>query len=253
MFKSYRLIEGKITLVLVDEDGNIINKNPNKEELKNLLLEKRRVNRRVYNRTNSCDSCGNKLLHHNGHREYNNEGNWTGKWLCRSCSEKMLYSHNSIKKMLTDRRIGNIKYNSNNIKGDFFQKLTCEWLGVKDLNIENDNYKSPIDHSRHPILGVVQTSGRFLTFIHDTDGWGFNASNDHNKQFDNKICYCTDKDGQTIERVYIFPRNEIMIRTSITIKKLPIYNAWYEKYKITDKDLLNNINVIWKKIITSGY
>lgn len=251
MFKSYRLIEGKITLVLVDEDGNIINKNPNKEELKDLKLEKRKVYRGVYNRTNSCDSCGNKLVLHKGHREYDDEGNWTGRWLCITCDNKMPYSYNSIKKMLTDRRLGNIKYNSNNIKGDFFQKLTCIWLCIKDLNIENDNYRSPLDHSRHPILGVVQTSGRFLTLIHGTEGWEFSASNDHNKQFDNKICYCADKDGQTIEKAYIFPRYEIMTRTSITIKKLPIYNPWYEKYKVTDEEL-NNINTIWKKIITSG-
>lgn len=38
-YKSNRIIDGKPKWVIVDEDGNIINKNANKEELKNLQIE----------------------------------------------------------------------------------------------------------------------------------------------------------------------------------------------------------------------
>lgn len=39
-----------------------------------------------YNRTNTCDECGNKLKleYINALREYI-KGNWTGRWICRNC------------------------------------------------------------------------------------------------------------------------------------------------------------------------
>ncbi len=249
MFKSCRFINDKIVWVVVDQQRNIINYNPSIDELKNLEFEKGKIYRNVYNITGTCDICGDKLKPRNACREYEDKGNWTGRWLCVKCGNKMPYSENGIRKMLADRRTHNIKPNSKSRIGDMFQRLTCEWLCVEDLNILNDNYRSPIDHSEHSVLGILQTSGRFLTSIHGVYGWEFNANNDHNKQFDNKVCYCASKCRSFIEGTYIFPRNEIVKRTSITIKRLPIYNRWYESYKVIDEISINKINEIWNRII----
>lgn len=46
---------------------------------------------------------------------------------------------------------------------------------------------------------------------------------------------------------YIFPIEEIIIRTGISIvKDNPC--GWYEKYRITDEDELKKANEIWQKI-----
>lgn len=48
-----------------------------------------------YNRTNTCDNikedgkkCENKLILGRAHRDYDDKGNWTGKWLCHNCYMK---------------------------------------------------------------------------------------------------------------------------------------------------------------------
>ena len=136
-------------------------------------------------------------------------------------------------------------------KGNKFQKLTCKWRNIKDLNIENDDYNTPIDHSRDAELGIIQTRGRFYNkiawyFSHLDDDWG--------KQFDNMICYCASKDRKSIERIYIFPLKEIKKRTNIGIYKSPKdkwgnhITSWYEQYRIIDEETINKVNDIWRTI-----
>ena len=44
--------------------------------------------------------------------------------------------------------------------------------------------------------------------------------------------YCASKDRKDIERIYIFPMEEISKRKTITIVKNPSKGKlWYEKYK----------------------
>lgn len=68
-----------------------------------------------YNRTNTCDTCGNKLIKRSTKREYNKKGEWTGKWLCQSCYDKT-------------KRVPKVRgfYNRNNICDICGNKLTKE-------------------------------------------------------------------------------------------------------------------------------
>jgi hypothetical protein len=80
---------------------------------------------RHYNRTNTCDICGNRLKSWDTYREHDKKGNWTGKWLCRSCWGKADYnkrpdSINNIIKSLRDHRTGNLDPNSRSGKGYIF-------------------------------------------------------------------------------------------------------------------------------------
>lgn len=50
-YKSYRFVDGKARWIIVDEDGNIINKNPSKDELKG-------IKREIFSRKKLCDNKG---------------------------------------------------------------------------------------------------------------------------------------------------------------------------------------------------
>lgn len=217
-----------------------------------------------YNRTNTCDRCRDegketKLIPHtNAYREYNDEGNCTGRWMCRKCYGKygQNSSHNTIKS-LAYHRIGNLDPNCSSAKGDLFQELTCRWrstvstIPVEDLNKKLDNYNSPIDHSLDSELGIVQTKGRLYNSIDRK--WGFGGlEREWRKEFDYEICYCANKDGNIIERIYIIPKKEIIDRgTSICIYKNPSRYVWYEQYRVKDEDILKKVNEIWKEIISN--
>lgn len=203
-----------------------------------------------YNRTNTCDRCKiEKLKPHKAYREYvikDKKDVWTGRWLCNKC----------FLKRSTDRRTGNLDPNSEQAKGDLFEELTCKWRGVKNLNIDNDNFNSPIDHSRDPELGIIQTKGALLgerfVGILKYECWGFNAEHEIEKEFDHLLFYCASRDMKNIERVYIFPWEEILKRTSVCIYKNPSMSInihWYEKYRVKDELILKQINDIWTKIL----
>lgn len=56
----------------------------------------KKVNKRYYNRTNSCDICVKDLItSQKPRREIDKEGNWTGRWLCKKCYDKGCLQNNS--------------------------------------------------------------------------------------------------------------------------------------------------------------
>lgn len=269
-YKSIRIVDGKPNKVIVDKNGDIINRNPSKDDLKDLENEiakkynetntceecginfskvndhprkeydekgnwtrkwlcgkcrqkcdpnsqnniRKSLSRRntynvhglrtngKYNETNTCEECKvEKLKAGNSRREYDENGNWAGRWLCERCGgrhrSKLPNSRNSELKRIANRRTGNLNPDSAQSKGDLFEELTCRWKGVKNLNIENDNYEYPNDHSRDPITGLIyQTKGRLF----DGYRWNQNVESEHEKIFDILIFYCASKDGNSTIR-----------------------------------------------------
>jgi len=261
-YKSYRIIDGKPRWVIVDNTGNIINRNPSKEELKGLEKEKyksQKTNSLNYNKTNTCDRCRDKdikteLHPGNARRELNKEGDWTGRWLCPKCKadyyNNLPDSSNNIKKSLRYHRTENLDKNSGHAKGDDFEELTHRWKGVKILGKENDCYNGPLDHSIDSEGKRPQTKGRW--YDSRNRYWHFGSiEREWEKEFDYEICYCASRDGKIIERIYIIPKKEIKDkRKSISIYKNPSRcEPWYEQYRITDEETIKKVNDIWKKII----
>lgn len=121
--------------------------------------------------------------------------------------------------------------------------MTCIWRGVKNLNIENDSYRSPIDHSRDPELGIIQTRGRVI----NRKWWNIPVEYEHGKEFDNLVFYCVDKGFRNIIRIYIIPRKEIENRNSVSITNdsLP---RWYDEYRV-DEEIVKKVNKIFHSII----
>lgn len=190
-----------------------------------------------YNRTNTCDECGDKLIPGKACREYNKEGNWTGRWLCKICYYNIDYkdrydSQNNVIKRIRDFRIGNLDPNSETGKGYIFQQITCKARKIEDLNIKDDNFHSPIDHSRDSELGIIQTKGAVYNPISKI--WSLSFQTEQGKEFDYLIVYCMSRDMKNVERVYIIPIEEIDKRIGLTIYKNSI-TGWYNKYRVDEK------------------
>lgn len=257
-YTSNRYIDGKVRRVIVDESGKIVNRNPNKDELKGLDEEPRYPQDTRKKSTKYCDRCGKEFNKTCGNpcREYNKDIKWTGKWLCGLCYG---IDHNqwNILKQIGNRRTGNLDPNCAVAKGDRFQELTCRWrstistIPVEDLNKKNDNYSrgTPIDHTPDSELGIIQTRGRLYDSYNQIWGTG-GLDRDWYKKFDTMIFYCASKDGKTIERIYIFPKDVITKRTGITLYNNDRYH-WYEQYRVTDEETIKIVNEIWSAIINS--
>lgn len=88
--KSYRIIDGKPRCVIVDETGNIVNRNPNKDELKGLKKEigPHGNTRNISSTQQNCDGCKTLFVKYRLHKEYKKKC-WTGRLLCNSCYNKM--------------------------------------------------------------------------------------------------------------------------------------------------------------------
>lgn len=193
-----------------------------------------------YNSTNTCDRCGNNLnnLISRPCREYDEQNNWNGKWLCANC-----YKYDCAKEK-RDCRNKNLDPTSKTGKGYIFEQITCNVMGIENLNIKTGNFHSCLDHSRHPELGIIQSKGAIYDYI--CDQWGFNVKNEQQKEFDYIILYCMDIDMKNVSRVYIIPKKEIMKRKSISIIKNSLRHTRYEKYRVDEKpynDAYHNIDI----------
>lgn len=196
--------------------------------------------RNFINETNTCEECGKELKIGHPKREYDKNGNWTGRLLYKNCYDKNDRKNNpnnldNIKKHLTDSRNNNLDPDSTSAKGGLFEAITCKTRNRKNLNIEYDNFITPIDHDRDPELGILQTKGAIYNSIHRIWHNIWNSDFEKRKEFDSLIFYCMSKDRKNIERVYIFPKKEIIIRNGVTIYKNPTRTVWYEKYRVDEK------------------
>lgn len=205
----------------------------NKKEYQQKCFFEKCENVEYKERTDNCERCGNKLIA--ARKEYRNK-TWSGKWLCASCSEKLE----------TDWRNNNLNPYCSVGKGYIFQRVTCIARQIEDLNIINDNFQEPIDHSIDPELGIVDTQCRILQ---RSGVWQFKGYIYYNKEFDYSICHCVSRDRKIIERTYIIPKKEIEHLTGFSITKNPSknYNAWFERYRVNEKPYTD----AYQKILTN--
>lgn len=210
-----------------------------------------------YNEKESCpmikengDIFG-RLLYGNACREHDKEGKETGRWLCKNYYEKHdPTSQYSILKLLIYSKTGNLNPNCNKAKGDRFEELNNRLHGFENINKKNNNFHSPIDSIDPKTMLRYQTKGAFYNSVNRY--WSSNLENEHHKEFYSLTYYCASEDGMIIERSYEFPEYEVWKRKSIEIAKNPLgYRgiAWYEKYRVIDKEELKKINNTWQKIL----
>lgn len=264
--------------VVWDNTSKKLIKNPTKDELSGIKL-------RYYNKTNICQICREEdditdksiLYPENACRGIDKDGNnIDDEWICvrhRNRNYQRYYpnSEHNIIKQLRDCRIGNSK-DPRKILGYNCEDLTEKWLGAERLAVKYDKY-SRLDLDHEPItkhisikIGdesidlygkVPHTKG--VSYNQKTGMWNRNIQGEHGKKFDILVIYCISEDGKTIERVYIFPVEDILDVSAIGICKDPKdgywnpISTWYERYNITDIELIKKINEIWKEIITNEH
>jgi hypothetical protein len=275
-YKAYRIVDGKLRWIVIDENGIIINRNPGRNELKVLEKEIRydqdtRKKKLEYKEGDICPICTEdneiteRSILHPGRsfREHDKDGNETGRYICNKCYEK--YDPNSTNnaiKSVRNCRTGNQNKGHECTKGDIDIRIACEIYGYINLNKKNNNYSrgTPVD-CYNPKTGLFhQIEGRFLKSIKTYiitrrryiyyDVWPTfgDYGNEWDKEYKDMICFCKSKDGNRIERIYRFPFSEIIGRTFKIIKNPIRRIPWYEKYRITDEEELKRANEILENI-----
>lgn len=117
---------------------------------------------------------------------------------------------------------------------------------------------TPVDHS--PIKNIsIEIGGRLINLygnIPQTRSRHYNAirwdisklENELYKDFDILIFYCINRD-EKIERIYIFPKEEISKQKIISIIKNSSKGVqWYEAYRVTEEDEIRKIDKIFQDV-----
>jgi len=195
----------------------------------------------------------------NRRREKDKHGNITGRWIChnhwkRDWQKNNLNSDHNIIRSIADRRTGNLRQNSSQAKGDKGEELLCRWKGYINLNKIYDNYRYPIDCFDEETGLYYQAKIAYYNNIYGRWSQDFKSLQNSVKigfRFKSLYLFCISEDR--VERIYEIPEEEVIKRSGITISKYDqkgkLYNyGWYEKYRITDKDELEKVNIIWQEM-----
>jgi hypothetical protein len=155
IYKSKRIVDGKLQWVIIDKDGNVVNRNPRKDELKclELYVWTKRYHGCDYNENDKCDNiksdgkrCSNNF-HGKAFKKYL-DGKPTDKWICSECYNETNYIVRHNKYLLgtygtlDENKIEKIKFEYSDLQIKYYNDTnTCEACGRNIL----DNF--------HPCVG----------------------------------------------------------------------------------------------------
>lgn len=208
-----------------------------------------------YNRTNTCDNikdngeiCGNSF-HGKAFKEYDEEYNWTGNWLCPKCYY-IDYNEKNLKSLW---RIGLLDPLSPVGKGFIGQQIVAKTYEVEDCNLKMDNFNFYVDLAKIGKYGYCEV--KIATFNKRNGKWEFEGIDP--EHFDSLFIVCMDKNEfwKNVERVYIIPV-EYIISSHITIyENTSTKLSKWEKFRIDHKPFdkiyhnmkLENCKILKKK------
>ena len=198
--------------------------------------------RKVDHDNTKCYKCGNNETYMTRgfdpawHKYYDEKGNWDKKsYICGRCYQTYdSNSHNRFRKLTeTLCRNEGLSIDINQGKGVIGEAIVGKIRKLNVLSITLDNFNLKFDLSSDLEFGIIQVKTRTLI----EGEWEVSHFNDMN--FDYVFLICMDYIWKNIERVYIFPKEEIIARRSITISKNPSRGTWYDSlkngYRIDDK------------------
>lgn len=156
---------------------------------------------------------------------------WDGKnYYCDSCYHKLKRKCRN-KELEKDSRKG---------KGYRVEQAIAKTLGIKNCNIELDNFNTIFD-LYHPEKykeiqsRSVQPSIRKAYWkckIYEYDVWHFPVDL---PEYDTLMAVCMSKDYEDIDRMYAIPVDKLSPSQGLTIYKDPKLPAWYEEFRIDEK------------------
>lgn len=230
-YKSVRIINGKPKRVIVDEYGDIII-GLTKEQINSAIEDPKRYKQKE----KECCICGNNTTYMKGLDQFGNpvygwrncvcgKKNCT-KFLCNACGSNICQnlsdSQNNKRKYIADSRTGNIDRFTNHGKDLIGQWMGAQVLGLKDLNLENNNFREYVDLSPHIIRGNVDVKIR--TYNPISCQWNISPIKRDCRttyEFDNILAICMDKyeHWKHVEKVHMIPKNAVEGITGFAIVK----------------------------------
>lgn len=191
---------------------------------KDVLLIGKNIINRVCCICSTNETYINKLGINQWHNCKCNRKDCTG-YLCNKCNSKKLYyipgGQQDIIKKTTQCRKGSLDRFSNNGRSFIGQWIAAKTLDLKDLNIENNNFREAIDLSYHPIYRRPDV--KTATFRNIYKWWNITIEN---YNFDTLIALCTDRYEiwRSVKRVYIIP-----------VKENPSRGRKYEDFRVDER------------------
>lgn len=252
-YKSVRYIDGKMRWVITDEDDNIINKVPSRDELKVAIPDCGKSQSRFKGR--KCYRCGSKetYMKNNGRPDWRRDviekNRSSDKFLCSRCFGKdyqnLPNSQNNIIKSMRQCRTGQLDIYSETGEGLIIEAIVAKVRKLKVLSIELDNFVYKSDISNDLEYGISEIKGPKL----DNNGrWVAKIGSEHN--FDTLFVVCMDRNRNYIDRIYIVPESELYGYTYIEIYEdwsgvLRMEGSkfeWIEEFRINDeiRDIYND-------------
>ena len=159
------------------------------------------------------------------------------KWLCHKCYSKIQNkspdSYNSLIKLMRQCRNGYFDIKKEMCKGCIGVEIVVNTLGLKNINIENDNFNSDVDTCRHPKHGNIEVKTSSLR----NGKWQFDIKESQKlkQKFDTAFLLCMDDNEpwKDIKKMYAIPFKEIIKHKShINIYDNSLKCGWYEEFRI---------------------
>ncbi len=179
---------------------------------------------------------------------YDEKGNWDEKsYICTVCYmnayKNLPDSTQHFRKMFAKSRTGNFSRFERPGKTVIGQWIVAKTLGLKDLNIYNNNFREPIDLSSHPVYGNIDV--KIATYNHINDQWRFEGIR-HN--FDNLFIICMDRyePWNDVEMVFKVPIIYINTDSITIIKNLSSRGSKWKNFRIDRKpynDTYHSVNI----------
>ena len=229
-----------------------------KDDILELIDKDDVASRRSNTEGRTCCICGNSETfvdskgreHWSYHRD--EEGKWTGNWLCNTCRmntkemKKYYKDRYDDIKYISDCRNALINIKSERCKGCIGVQICATTVGVEDLNIQMDNFRYYVDLDKHTKYGFIEV--KTATFNKRDGRWYFYDI--HKENFDTVLLVCMDQHGpwKNVLRMYAIPSDKITTSTTITIYDTPSirHPRWYEEFEIDAKpfnDTYHKMNI----------
>lgn len=201
-YKSLRIYDGKPRWVLTDGQGNIIDTNPDKDQIKLAIIDNSAKKKK-------CCKCGCDNSFPNFYNHICDKENCTGS-LCVNCRRYEYYHKVESNMIKLNAQIRNniLDRDVSLSKSIVDQAVVAEYLGVEDLNIKmnNFNYYIDIEHEKH---GKVDVKGGTLKTSKGSFYWQFG---NHNKiEPDTYFCLGYDILRDNIISAWIVPNDDWVI------------------------------------------
>lgn len=194
-----------------------------------LLLEMIMVSKKILR---LCYRCGTEDYCRG---EYDDNGDWTGKWICRYCYDRYSpRSTHTIMRSITNIRNGYLSVSSKHGKAIIDQAVVSKVLNIDDLNIKMDKFTWYIDMENSED-GKIDVKGATILY------GDYHFQTERNIESDTYICIGYDKKRKNIDDVWKIPNEgRICNITSIKTVKNPSKTSIYNKFKIGDIEIYND-------------